>query len=181
MEFVETGDAAVVGELDLELHLVPGDGYPADRTVGADAGPAPRPVWRAGGKLAPSRTAARALSRRIGLREIDVVGLDDRLAAFRTSQDWRADGSSHLATSMPQHGGSGRCEAPDATGRDAGVRQPGRPLEGRAQRLTRPPIQTANSRSATGRRTVKVDLLGGASPCMSHALHGNTRTPRILP
>jgi hypothetical protein len=139
MEFVEAGGAAVVGELDLQLHLVPGDGYPADRTVSADAGAAPRPVWR-------------------------------------------ADGSSHLATSMPQHGGSGRYEALDATGRDAGVRRPGRPLEGGAESITRPPIQTCQLKVSDRTEDGQGRAAGwGASPCMSHALHGNTSTPQILP
>jgi len=54
MELVESGIVAVARELDLKFHLVVRDGYPADRTGGADAGPSPCAGRGTGGQLAVS-------------------------------------------------------------------------------------------------------------------------------
>lgn len=51
MELVQTGLGAIVGELDLEFHLVPSHGPATNRTLSAHTGASPRAVRCAIGKF----------------------------------------------------------------------------------------------------------------------------------
>src|SRR2546428_3444703 len=69
--FVQTGVVAVVGELDLELHLAGAHGQSAHGTRRPDAGAAPRAVGPAAGKLAISNDGTGLLAEGV------LVHLDD--------------------------------------------------------------------------------------------------------
>src|SRR3989442_8504835 len=69
--FVQTGVVAIVGELDLELHLAGSHGQSAHRTRRPHARAAPRAVGPAAGKLAISNDGTRLLAEGV------LVHLDD--------------------------------------------------------------------------------------------------------